>query len=134
MARLQRATIRHVNAKDYPKDIISVWAGRTKASRYRNNAKEVKRWVAVDKNQIIGFCDHDFNCEIGGLYIHKDFQGKGIGGKLLKNAEQSMKKLGCKKIKIMSTVSAKKFYEKNGYKIIKKTSHLIEKRKWRSIS
>jgi len=129
IARLHRETIRHVNSKDYPEDVISVWSGRTKASRFRNSASKVKRWVAIDKEKIIGFCDHDFNCELGGLYIHKDFQGKGIGKKLVKKAEDSMKKLGCKKIKIMSTVTAKTFYQKNGYKVIKKSSHQIEDKK-----
>lgn len=129
IARLHKATIRHINSKDYPEDVVSVWSKRTKASRFRNSASKVKRWVAVEKEKIVGFCDHDFKCDLGGLYIHKDFQGKGIGGKLLKKAEESMKKLGCKKITIMSTISAKTFYQKNGYKVIKKGFHQIENKK-----
>jgi putative acetyltransferase len=129
IARLHRETIRHVNSKDYPEDIILVWSGRTKASRYRNSASKVKRWVAVENEKVIGFCDHNFKCELDGLYIHKDFQGKGIGKKLLKKAEDSMKKIGCKIIKIISTITAKTFYQKNGYKVIKKSSHQIEDKK-----
>lgn len=134
IARLHRNTIRHINAKDYPEDVISIWSKRTKASRFRNSASKVKRWVAVEKGKIVGFCDHDFKCELSGLYIHKDFQGKGLGGKLLKIAEKSMKKLGCKKIKIMSTISAKTFYQKNDYKVIKKDFHPIENKKIRVFS
>jgi putative acetyltransferase len=129
IARLHRGTIKHINSNDYPEDVISVWAGRTSASRYRNSAEEVKRWVAVEKNKIVGFCDHDFKCDLGGLYVHKDFQGKGVGKKLLDVAEASMKKMGCKKITIMSTVSAKTFYEKNDYEVVGTGVHRIEDKK-----
>ena len=129
IADLHKGTIQHINSMDYPEDVISVWAGRTAASRYRNSAKDVKRWVAVEDEKIVGFCDHDFKCDLGGLYVHKDFQGKGVGKNLLETAESSMKKLGCQKITIMSTLSAKTFYENNGYKAIKKGSHQIEDKK-----
>jgi putative acetyltransferase len=129
IARLHRSTIRHVNSKDYPAEVISIWSKRTKASRYRESAAKVKRWVAVEKGKIIGFCDHGFQCEIGGLYVHKDFQGKGVGRKLLKKMEVSMKQLGCNKIKIVSTISAKYFYKKHGYRVIKKKLHQIENKK-----
>ena len=36
-------------------------------------------------------------------------------------AEASLEKLGCKEIRIESTVTAKGFYEKNGYKVIERT-------------
>jgi len=130
IARLHKATIRHINSRDYPEDVISVWSGRTNAGRFRNSAAKVKRWVAVWGEKVIGFCDHDLKkCELGGLYIHKDFQEKGIGSKMMKKAEASMKKHGCKKIKLMSTITAKSFYRKMGYKVIKKGFHQIKDKK-----
>jgi len=126
IARLHRATIKHVNSRDYPEDVISVWSGRSNANRFRNSASKVKICGALDGEKIIGFCDHELDrCEIGGLYVHKDFQGKGIGKKLMKKAEDSMKKTGGKKIRIMSTISAKSFYLKMGYKVIRKSFHRI---------
>lgn len=126
---LHRATIRNINSKDYSPDIISVWVEKSKVSLFRESASEVKRWVAEEDGKIIGFCDHNFECSIGGLYIHKDFIGKGIGKILLKKAEDSMKKLGCKNIKIKSTITAKPFYEKSGYKIVKEGIFKIKDKK-----
>jgi len=40
-----------------------------------------------------------------------------------------MRKEGCKEIMLKSTITAKDFYEKNGYKIIKKTMHKIGDKK-----
>ena len=129
IARLHKATIRQVNSGDYPEDVIEVWSGRTNANRFRNSAAEVKRWVAVWGEKVIGFCDHDFKCELQGLYVHKDFQGKGVGGKLYRKAEASMKKLGCKNMKLMSTITAKPFYQKMGYRVIKKSFVPIKDKK-----
>ena len=46
MARLHRGSVRHINSKDYPNDVIAVWSKRTKAERFRSSASKVKRWIA----------------------------------------------------------------------------------------
>ncbi len=129
IARLHRQTIRNVNSKDYDKDIVDIWSSNTNAQKFRDSAHKCKRWVATENSKVVGFCDHGKQCELWGLYIHKDYIGKGIGSRLLKKAEESMKKGGCKKISIKSTLTAREFYEKHGYKVVKKDSHQIENRK-----
>ncbi len=128
-ARLHRQTIRNVNSKDYPNDIIAVWSARTKAQSFRKSADKCKRWVAIEDNKIVGFCDHNFKCELWGLYIHKNYLSRGIGSLLLKIAENSLRKQGCKKITVKSTITAKKFYQKNGYTVVKKGIHKIKDKK-----
>ena len=118
-----------MNSKDYPEDIIKVWSGRTNAKRFRDSAHKCKRWVAVEKNKIVGFVDHGNDDELWGLYIHKDYVGKGIGSQLLRIAEDSLKKQGVGIIKIKATITAKKFYEKHGYKVVKKALHTVEGKK-----
>jgi putative acetyltransferase len=123
IARLHRQTIRHVNAQDYHQEQITVWAARSKVQRFRGNAARCKRWVAVEGEKIIGFVDHGFECELWGLYMHKDYIGKGIGSRLLKRAEASLKKHGCRKIMLQSTITAKNFYLCHGYKLVRKDLH-----------
>lgn len=129
IARLHRQTIRNVNAKDYTEDQISAWSGRSNTERFRSNADKCKRWVAVQDDKIVGFCDHSLDGEFWGLYVHKDFIGKGIGSRLLKIAEDSLKKMGFKKVHLVATVTAKEFYKKNGYRVIKKSLHTINNQK-----
>ncbi|MBT3864825.1 GNAT family N-acetyltransferase [Candidatus Peregrinibacteria bacterium] len=129
IVRLHRATIRNINSADYPEDIINTWAKRSSAKHFQECAHKCKRWVAVENDKVIGFCDHGFDCELWGLYIHKDFIGKGVGSKLLKKAEDSMKKQGCETISLKSTLTAKPFYQKHGYKLIKKDFHQIKDKK-----
>jgi len=125
IARLHRATIRHINSKDYPKKIIEAWSGRTNAKRFRDSLSKCKRWVAVENGKIAGFVDHGRSDELWGLYVHRDYIGKGLGSKLLKIAEDSLKKQGAKTIKIESTITARPFYEKHGYKFVKKGLHPV---------
>ena len=130
LARLHRQTIRQVNAKDYNKEQIKAWSGRTSAERFRSSANICKRWVALDNEKVIGFADHPLDkCVLWGLYIHKDYVGKGVGKKLLNVIEKSLFKQGCTNIKIESTVTAKKFYQKQGYEIKKKSFHMFENQK-----
>jgi ribosomal protein S18 acetylase RimI-like enzyme len=129
IARLHRQTIRNVNSKDYSEDIIKIWSGRTHAQKFRNSANKCKRWVAVECSKIVGFCDHNLDGEFWGLYIHKDFIGKGIGSRLLKTAETSLKKLGYKKVKLEASITARDFYKKRGYKVVKRSLHPIGDKK-----
>ncbi len=115
----------HVNSKAYPQDVIKAWAGRTSAKRFRDSLHKGKRWVAVENGKIIGFVDHGKSDELWGLYIHKDHIGKGVGSKLLKIAEDSLRKQGVNTVKIESTITARPFYEKHGYKFVKKDLHPV---------
>ena len=77
VARLHRSTIRCINKTNYPPKQIKVWSGRVSAKKFRESKR--KRFVAVDKGKILGFGDFSHDGEITGLYIHKNFQRKGIG-------------------------------------------------------
>lgn len=129
IARLHRQTIRNVNSKDYTNDQIRAWSARTNANRFRSSANKCKRWVAIEDNKVVGFCDHGLDGEFWGLYVHKDYIGKGIGSRLIKTAEDSLKKMGLKKVSLKATVTAKEFYKKQGYKVIKKDLHPVNNKK-----
>ncbi len=121
VARMHRDTIRIVNSRDYPKDQIEVWSKRSTAERFRKSKHSILRFVAVEKDKIIGFSDYNNSGELTGLYIHKSYQGKGVGKKLLKKIETSAIKKGLKELYLYSTITARDFYKKNGYKVIRKT-------------
>ena len=129
VAKMHRNTIRFVNSKDYLPEQIEVWSGRTSAKRFRDSIKMFFRFVAVEKGKIVGYGDFKKDGELAGLYVHKNYQGRGVGFLLLKNIEKSARKKDIKKLFCYSTITAKDFYKKQGYGIIKKTKFPIKNQK-----
>ena len=123
IARLRRQTIRLINARDYPEDVIRRWATKENARTQRASGAGCKRWVAVERSRIVGFCEHSFDGVLSRIYVHKDRLGTGVGSRLLAVAEASLKRLGCRKITLESTVTAKGFYAAKGYRIVKKDAY-----------
>lgn len=123
IARLRRQTIRHVNARDYPADVIRRWATKENARTLRASGAGCKRWVAVERSRIVGFCEHSFDGVLSRIYVHKDRLGTGIGSRLLAVAEASLMRLGCKRIRLESTVTAKGFYAAKGYRNVRKDTY-----------
>ncbi len=128
LARLHRGTICSINKKDYSQKEIAAWSGRTSAKRFRNLAKLNARYIALRNNKIVGFGDYKNN-ELMGLYIHKNVIGKGIGTKLLKKIGREVYDNGKRTLRCISTITARSFYEKNGFKVIRKTIHKIKDQK-----
>ena len=79
IASLRKDTIRHVNSKDYSEEIIRQWFSTANAEALKNKADSCKRWIALDNDKVIGFCEHDFSGELSRIYVHKDYLRKGIG-------------------------------------------------------
>jgi putative acetyltransferase len=123
IARLRRQTIRHVNARDYPDDVIRRWSGKEDVRTLRASAGPCRRWVALDRGRVVGFCEHNFDGELSRIYVHKDCLGTGIGSRLLEVAEASLQKQGCTEIRLESTITARDFYVARGYKVVRKAGY-----------
>jgi putative acetyltransferase len=125
LARLHRGTIRHVNSSDYSPAQIKAWAGRTSAAKFRRHHQTHIRFVATEQGKIIGFADFGKDGSFGGLYVHKDFVGQGVGTKLIKKLEEMGKKSGVKVFEFLSTKTAKHFYERKGYLCLGKKMYRV---------
>jgi ribosomal protein S18 acetylase RimI-like enzyme len=62
--------------------------------------------------------------QIRSMAVEEEWRGKGIGAMVLKELEQIAIEKGAKKIILHARDNAVKFYECNGYKIVK-TSHTL---------
>ena len=126
-ARLHRSTIRSINSKDYSTEAIAAWSAKTSAAGFRKNMNEVHRYVAEIDKKIVGFAEYQDSGEISGMYIHKDYQRLGIAKKLYSHIETLARKNDVEEFHLTSTVNAKEFYEKMGFRVIKKTKHSHDK-------
>jgi len=98
--------------------------------------KEIKRYqdfaVAADENMILGYAwlqateDEPADCEIVALYVKYSYRNNGIGKLLLQYAIKYFRDSGKKKMIIWclkENYESRRFYEKNGGKEFRISSH-----------
>ena len=109
-------TVHTVNAKDYTKEQLDVWAtGQADLEKWNQTLQEHYSIVAVDDEIIVGFGDIDKDGYLDRLFVHADYQGKGIATAICNQLEQTVKG----DLTTFASITAKPFFEKRGYKIVK---------------
>ena len=84
--------------------------------KWNSSLKEHYSIVAVENDVIVGFGDIDKTGYLDRLYVHTDHQGKGIATAICDQLEQYAKG----DITTHASITAKPFFEKRGYKVLKK--------------
>lgn len=110
-------TVHTINAKDYTKEQLDVWANNEiDLEKFNKSLIEHYSLVAVENKIIIGFGDIDKTGYLDRLFVHKDYQNRGVATAICNRLEQKMLK---GKVNTHSSITAKTFFEKRGYKVIK---------------
>ena len=79
MAELFYQTVHSVNARDYTKEQLDAWAtGRVDLRAWNQSFLEHITIVAVENGEIVGFGDIAPDGYLDRLYVHRNYQGKGI--------------------------------------------------------
>ena len=103
----------------YPKKWIATTISRQTTKRIREKAKTMHFYVAVHNNQILGCAAiGQTSADTSGIYsffIKTEYQGKGIGTKLLKALQKDEFWLKAQRIEVSSSLNAIPFYVKNGF-------------------
>lgn len=109
-------TIHTVNAKDYTAEQIDVWAaGQVDLKKWNQSLQEHFSIVAVDNGIIVGFGDIEKTGYLDRLFVHSDYQRKGIATAICNQLEQVVQG----NIVTHASITAKPFFEKRGYKVVK---------------
>lgn len=125
LAKLFYNTVHTVNAKDYTKEQLDAWAtGKVDSEKWNRSFQEHFSIVAVDGEIIIGFGDIDKTGYLDRLFVHKDYQRKGVAAAICDELEQAV---NSNKIITYASITAKPFFEQRGYKIIKKQQVIRDK-------
>lgn len=161
LAALFYETIHTVNARDYPQEQLDAWAdGHVDLDAWNESFLAHNTYVAVQEcdgaddidscasdsagtapgktdgssasTLIIGFGDMDDTGYLDRLYVHKDYQGRGVGtaicdrleedfclsrGRLLPNGAVQKRKNDT--FTTHASITARPFFEKRGYTVVK---------------
>lgn len=85
--------------------------------------------IAVENNKIVGCGRAHFNsdeeAQIRYMAVENEWQGKGVGKLILDELEKRVIEKGAKKIILHARENVVKFYEGNGYKLVKQSHTLF---------
>ncbi|MDN3674909.1 GNAT family N-acetyltransferase [Flavobacterium branchiarum] len=113
-------TIKNVCQKDYNPKQIEVWtSGASNTERWINVINTQFVLLAIIENKIVGYGTLKDGNYIDFFYVHKDFQRQGIADKILSKLEIEAKKSNSKIITSDISITAKPFFEKKGFIVIK---------------
>lgn len=116
MATLFYNTVHTVNAKDYPSEQLDVWAtGQVDLEQWDRSFQEHISLVAVEDGVIVGFGDMDETGYLDRLYVHADYQGRGIATAICDRLESEISGT----ITTHASITAGPFFEARGYRVIK---------------
>lgn len=114
ISKLIYETVRGINIRDYNQEQVEAWAPADDFfQKYEGHG-----FVADRDGKIVGFCNLTDSAILHRFYVHKDFQGMGIGRKILEQVEKKGVELGFKEMNTEASITAKPFFIANGWELI----------------
>ena len=121
MRELFRTTVLTVNSKDYTKEEVADWASCGDSIEHWKELLAKNDYIgAIDgQGKIVGFSSMNAEGYLHSMFVHKDWQGKGVATLLLSEVEKMACGYGVRKISVEVSITARPFFEKHGYKVVK---------------
>ncbi|MBD2361118.1 GNAT family N-acetyltransferase [Anabaena minutissima FACHB-250] len=114
-------TVHEVNIRDYTKAQVDAWASvNMDVEVWMRSLKSKLTYVAEEEGQVIGFGELEANGHIDRFYCHKDFQGRGVGSKILAEIELKARDLTIQKLFVEASITAKPFFSRRDFIVVKK--------------
>ena len=116
--RLFQDTVRAVCAGDYSPAQLRAWIGERSLRDWTGSffTEGRRALVAEEGGEIVGFADMTQDGYFDRLYVHKNFQRRGIAAALADALEE-----GCaaSSFTVYASVTARGFFEKRGYVLVR---------------
>lgn len=114
-------TVHTINIKDYSESQVNVWAPKDRdVETWGEKFLKTKCYVAKLDEKIVGFGNLDENKVLDRLFVHKDYQGKGVASLLVEKLLQEAKKMGYSEIYTEASITARPFFMAKGFHVVKK--------------
>jgi putative acetyltransferase len=115
-------TVHTINVSDYSDEQIRAWAPSKTDDlvRWEERFAESGTVVAEADDIIVGFGNLRRGESIDMLYVHKDYQRKGIATAILKSLERKLKKKGIDKVSVEASITSRPFFSRKGFEFVRK--------------
>ena len=117
MQNLFHSTVLNINIKDYTTEEVEDWASCGDDIEHWKELLSSNQYVGAfaEQNYLIGFSSMNKNGYMHSMFVHKDWQGKGVATQLLSEVERIAIQYKVKEITSEVSKTARPFFEHKGY-------------------
>lgn len=116
MAALFYNTVHTVCLGDYTPAQLDAWAPETMdLEKWDASFLSHRTLIAEEDGKITGFADMDSTGYLDRLYVHKDYQRRGIADALCTRLESTVPGT----VTVHASITARPFFERRGYRVLK---------------
>ncbi|MEE0872876.1 MAG: GNAT family N-acetyltransferase [Ruminococcus sp.] len=114
-------TLKTTNSKDYSEESIKALEKQMQPSHILERAAWTHFYVVEDNDTIIGcgaigpYWGSETESSLFTIFVLPEYQGKGIGRKIIETLEQDEYFLRAKRVEVPASITAVNFYRKLGY-------------------
>ena len=109
-------TVHSVNVGDYSEAQVAAWSPEDRdMSQWRERMMEISPFVAIDDNTIVGYSDLQPDGLIDHLFVHKNWQGRGVAGALMAEIFKRVEALGLSEMHAFVSITARPMFEHYGF-------------------
>ena len=128
IAHIYFDTIHIINARDYTTEQINAWVPyRNNYEKWSEKLDKTQPLIATINDKVVGFAEFEKNGHIDCFYVHYEFQRRGIGSALINEIKNIAINLPINKIYAEVSITAKDFFIKMGFNIVKEQTVIIGK-------
>lgn len=129
MQELFRSTVLNVNIRHYTKEEVEDWASCGDSVEHLKELLSHNHFIGAfdEASRMVGFSSMNKDGYLHSMFVHKDWQGKGVATQLLSEVEHIAKQWGVAEITSEVSLTARPFFEKKGYEIVKMQKHRANK-------
>jgi len=116
---LFRDSVRSIAARDYTTAQLHAWAPDViDEGKFGHRCASKATWVAEVGGRIAGFSDLEPDGHIDMLYVHPDFQRRGIARALLRHVEETARAKDLRRLYTEASITARPAFEAVGFRVI----------------
>jgi len=129
MQELFRSTVLNVNIRHYTKEEVEDWASCDDSVEHLKELLSHNHFIGAfnEASRMVGFSSMNKDGYLHSMFVHKDWQGKGVATQLLSEVEHIARQWGVAEITSEVSLTARPFFEKKGYEIVKMQKHRANK-------
>lgn len=115
-----------VSSRDYSPGQIEAWAKVEDRDKWGARRLSRPTWIAEIDGKAAGFADLTADGCLDMMFVHPEFQRRGVASRLLARAQDEAGKLGIDEIHTEASLTARPFFEARGFQVAARQA--VEKR------